>query len=59
MLDTVAALTDTMMSSCDRCFQDFPSLLNTPKFRKRVIAIMQKPKEYIMHLENGGNAHAQ
>ncbi len=59
MLDTVAALTETMMSSCDRCFQDFPSLLNTPKFRKRVIAIMQKPKEYILHLENGGNAHAQ
>ncbi len=59
MLDTVAALTETMITSCDRCFQDFPSLLNIPKFRKRVIAIMQKPKEYIMYLENGGNAHAQ
>jgi len=55
MLASVSALVDTMMSSCNRCFHEFPKLLDDPHYRAQLIEIMQKPKKYIMTIETGGS----
>ncbi len=55
MLVSVSALVDTMMSSCNRCFHEFPKLLDDPQYRTQLIEIMQKPKNYITIIETGGS----
>ncbi|MCD7920541.1 MAG: hypothetical protein LUG45_10865 [Clostridiales bacterium] len=55
MLVSISALVDTMMSSCNRCFHEFPHLLDDPHYRAQLIEIMQKPKNYIMTIETGGS----
>ncbi len=55
MLASVSALVDTMMSSCNRCFYEFPKLLDDPHYRAQLIEIMQKPKNYILTIETGGS----
>jgi len=55
MLASISALVDTMMSSCNRCFHEFPKLLDDPHYRAQLIEIMQKPKNYIMTIETGGS----
>ncbi|MCD8160866.1 MAG: hypothetical protein LUE61_06755 [Clostridiales bacterium] len=55
MLVSVSALVDTMMSSCNRCFHEFPRLLDDPQYRTQLIEIMQKPKNYITIIETGGS----
>lgn len=53
MLETLEATVLTMMQSCDKCFRDYPRLLEEPAYKEKVMRIMQKPKEYILHLEIG------
>ncbi len=51
MLETLQYVSDTMISSCERCFEMFPTLLSQPEYRKQVIEILQECKNYILKLE--------
>jgi hypothetical protein len=40
-----------MVETCDALFANFPGLLTKQIFRAQVVEIMQKPKQYILNLE--------
>lgn len=41
-----------MIETCDVLFENFPGLLSKPIYKAQVIEIMQKPKQYILKLED-------
>ncbi|MCD7918923.1 MAG: hypothetical protein LUG45_02405, partial [Clostridiales bacterium] len=59
MLETLRGVADTMISSCNRCFDLFPALLTELDYRRQVIDIMQEPKIYILNLETGTGGNTQ
>ncbi len=42
----------TMMETCDQLFSQFPGLRTEPKYRNKVIKIIQKPKQYLLKIES-------
>lgn len=55
MLETLRGVTHTMIRSCNRCFDLFPTLLTDEHYREQVLEIMNEPKAYILNLESGGD----
>lgn len=41
-----------MVETCDVLFENFPGLLSKPTYKAQVIEIMQRPKQYILKLED-------
>lgn len=55
MLETLRGVAHTMIRSCNRCFDLFPTLLTEERYREQVLEIMNEPKAYILNLESGGD----
>lgn len=52
MLESLRGVADTMIRASKQCFKLFPTLLTEPQYRKRVIEIMQEPKNFILKIES-------
>ncbi len=51
MLGTLRGVSNTMIRSCNRCFDLFPTLLSEPQYKKQVIEILGEMKTYILKIE--------
>ncbi len=57
MLETLRGVAETMIRSCNRCFDLFPTLLTEQVYRSQVMDILQEPKNYILNLESEGGTN--
>lgn len=51
MLNELESVVNTMIQRCNACFQQYPDLLTTQKYRARVMRILEEPRKYIQQIK--------